>query len=132
MVRAVSVVFALLVALAPSVMAHHSPAAFDRTKRVTLAGTVKDFRWQNPHTWLEVDVPAEGGGTESWVVEMTSPTYLVRAGWKSTSVKPGDKVSVVVNPVRAGDVRAGIFIEITLPDGRKLGEQPARLGASPK
>jgi hypothetical protein len=131
MLRAIAVV-ALVVGLSSAIAAHHSPAAFDRTKRVTLTGTVKDFRWQNPHTWLEVDVPNASGAVETWVVEMTSPTYLVRAGWKSTSVKPGDKVSVVVNPVKAGDVRAGIFIEITLPDGRKLGEQPARLGASAK
>ena len=131
MLRAIAVV-ALVVGLSAATAAHHSPAAFDRTKRVTLTGTVKDFRWQNPHTWLEVDVPNASGVVETWVVEMTSPTYLVRAGWKSTSVKPGDKVSVVVNPVKAGDVRAGIFIEITLPDGRKLGEQPARLGASAK
>ena len=132
MVRATAILVALVVTLSASVTAHHSPAAFDRSKRVTLNGTVKDFRWQNPHTWLEVDVPNQAGVVETWVVEMTSPTYLVRAGWKNNSVKPGDKVSVVVNPVKAGDVRAGIFIEITLPDGRKLGEQPARLGASAK
>ena len=61
---------------------------------------------------------------------MTSPTYLVRAGWKNNSVKPGDKVTVIVNPLREGDVKSGIFVSITLADGRTLGEQPASLGGS--
>lgn len=114
-----------------SLTAHHSPAVFDRTRQVKLDGTVKDFKWQNPHTWLEVDVAGKKG-PETWVVEMTSPTYLVRAGWKNNSVKRGDKVSVLVHPVRVGDVRSGIFISITLPDGRVLREQPAQLGGKTK
>lgn len=114
--------------LTPAIgIAHHSPAVFDRTKEVKLTGTVKDFRWQNPHTWLEVDVPDGKGGVVTWGVEMTSPTYLIRAGWKNTSVKKGDTVTVVVNPVRTGEP-AGIFISITLPDGQTLYEKPARLG----
>lgn len=123
--------FALL-AMSTSVAAHHSPAAFHRTKKVTLMGTVKAFRWQNPHTWLEVDVPNEKGVVETWGVEMTSPTFLIRAGWKNNSVKAGDKVTVVVNPVRDPVTKAGIFISITLADGRTLTERPARLGGSAK
>ena len=100
------------------------------TKQVKLVGTVKAFRWQNPHTWLEVDVPGPKGKVETWGVEMTSPTYLVRAGWKNNSVKAGDKVTVIVNPLREGDIKSGIFVSITLADGRTLGEQPASLGGS--
>jgi hypothetical protein len=118
---------AVVVALASSALAHHSPAAFDRTKKVTLVGTVKEFRWQNPHTWIEVNVPDEKGNVVLWGVELTSPTYLVRAGWKSNIIKPGDKVTVVVNPVRTGEP-AGIFVSLTLADGRVLTERPARLG----
>lgn len=116
----------VLMVIAPAV-AHHSPAAFDRTKRVTLEGTVKEFRWQNPHTWIEVNVPDEKGGVVLWGVELTSPTYLIRAGWKSNTIKAGDKVTVVVNPVRTGEP-AGIFVSLTLADGRVLTERPARLG----
>jgi hypothetical protein len=123
--------FALLAVMSTAVDAHHSPAAFDRTKTVTLTGTVKAFRWQNPHTWLEVDVPTKGT-VETWGVEMTSPTFLIRAGWKNNSVKTGDKVTVVVNPVRDPATKAGIFISITLADGRTLTERPARLGGSAK
>jgi len=109
------------------VMAHHSPAAFDRTKQVTLVGTVKEFRWQNPHTWIEVLVPDQSKKEVLWGVELTSPTYLVRAGWKSNLIKPGDKVTVVVNPVRSGEP-SGIFVSLTLADGRTFLERPARLG----
>jgi len=116
----------VFLAIAPA-FAHHSPAAFDRTKRVTLEGTVKEFRWQNPHTWIEVNVPDEKGGTVLWGVELTSPTYLIRAGWKSNTIKAGDTVTVVVNPVRTGEP-AGIFVSLTLADGRVLTERPARLG----
>ena len=107
--------------------AHHSPAAFDRTKEVKLVGTVKEFRWQNPHTWIEVIVVDEKGKDVVWGVELTSPTYLIRAGWKSNIIKPGDKVTVVVNPVRSGEP-SGIFRSLTLADGRVLTERPARLG----
>jgi uncharacterized protein DUF6152 len=117
----------LLVASVAPVMAHHSPAAFDRTKEVKLVGTVKEFRWQNPHTWIEVLVPDEKGKDVLWGVELTSPTYLIRAGWKSNIIKPGDKVTVVVNPVRSGEP-SGIFKSLTLADGRVLTERPARLG----
>ena len=119
----------MAVALVAPAFAHHSPAAFDRTKKVTLVGTVKEFRWQNPHTWIEVEVPDEKDKSKLvvWGVELTSPTYLVRAGWKSNIIKPGDKVTVVVNPVRSGEP-SGIFRSLTLADGRVLTERPARLG----
>jgi hypothetical protein len=122
---------ALGLACTVSVLAHHSPAAFDRTKEVKLVGTVKEFRWQNPHTWIEVEVPDEKNKSKLvvWGVELTSPTYLVRAGWKSNIIKPGDKVTVVVNPVRSGEP-AGIFKSLTLADGRVLTERPARLGTA--
>jgi hypothetical protein len=88
---------------------------------------VKEFRWQNPHTWIEVNVPDEKGKVVLWGVELTSPTYLIRAGWKSNTIKPGDQVTVIVNPVRTGEP-AGIFRKLILADGRELTERPARLG----
>ena len=78
----VCALFALL--SIPPLLAHHSAAGIDRTKSVTVAGTIKEFRWANPHSWIDVDVPNDKGGTVTWSVEMTSPTFLVRAGWKST------------------------------------------------
>ena len=118
---------ALVAMFIAPVLAHHSPAAFEASKTITLTGTVKEFRWQNPHTWIEVNVPDGKGKTVLWGVELTSPTYLVRAGWKSNTIKPGDKVTVIVNPVRTGEP-AGIFRKLILADGRELTERPARLG----
>jgi hypothetical protein len=121
----------VLVFIAPA-FAHHSPAAFEATKTVTLVGTVKEFRWQNPHTWIEVMVPNEKGEPVLWNVELTSPTYLVRAGWKSNTLKPGDKVTVTGRPLKSGEVGSAIFTSVTLADGRTLGERPARLGGEAK
>ena len=120
--------WAVMLACAVPVLAHHSQAAFDRSKEVKLVGTVKEFRWQNPHTWIEVIVPDDKGKDVVWGVELTSPTYLVRAGWKSSTIKPGDKVSVTVNPIRTGEP-GGIFVSVTLPDGRVLGGRAG--GAAP-
>ncbi len=116
--------FALVLGFAGAALAHHSAAGIDRTKTVTLVGTIKQFGWTNPHAWMEVNVPDDKGGQVTWAVEMTSPAYLVRAGWKSTTVKPGDKVSVAVRPLKNGDP-GGLFVSVTLEDGRVLGERAA-------
>ena len=118
----------VVAALVAPVLAHHSPAAFEAQKTVTLVGTVKEFRWQNPHTWIEIMVPNEKGQEVLWAVELTSPTYLVRSGWKSTTLKPGDKVTVVGRPLKSGEPGSAIFTSVTLADGRTLTERPARLG----
>jgi hypothetical protein len=85
-----------------SLAAHHSPVMFDRTVRKTLVGKVVEFAWMNPHSSIQLDVAAEGGGTERWGVEMGSPNSMVKAGWKSTLLKAGDTVTVAkVSPARA-------------------------------
>ena len=122
--------FTLVLCTAGVAGAHHSAAGIDRSKTVTLVGTIKQFGWTNPHAWMEVNVPDEKGGQVTWAVEMTSPAYLVRAGWKSTSVKPGDKVSVAVRPLKNGDP-GGLFVSVTLEDGRVLGERAAIPAARP-
>jgi hypothetical protein len=107
-----------------SALAHHSAAGIDRTKSVTVTGTVKEFRWTNPHSWIDVDVTDDKGVTQTWSVEMTSPAFLLRAGWKASTVKAGDKVSITLRPFRNGDP-GGLFMSVALPDGRVLGERPA-------
>jgi len=118
------VAFLAAMALAAPALAHHSAAGIDRSKSVTLAGTVKQFGWQNPHSWMEVDVPGEAGAVTTWKVEMTSPAFLIRAGWKSSTVKPGDKVSVKVFPLKSGEP-GGLFQSVTLADGSTLTERAA-------
>jgi hypothetical protein len=114
---------AAIVLASTSVFAHHSSAGIDRTKSVELVGTIKQFSWTNPHSWMEVDVPDGKGGTLTWKVEMTSPAYLVRAGWKSTTVKTGDEVKVTVRPLRDGSP-GGLFVSVVLADGRTFTERP--------
>ena len=105
---------------AVSVAAHHSPVMFDRTVSKTIVGTVVRFTWTNPHSAIQLDVPNDSGGVDRWGVEMGSPQSMVRAGWRSNIIKAGDTVTVVVNPLKSGEF-GGIFVSITLPDGRKLG-----------
>jgi hypothetical protein len=121
---------AALLLMGTGVVAHHSSAGIDRTKTVVLTGTVRQFGWTNPHSWMEVDVPDQKGGTVTWKVEMTSPAYLVRAGWKSTTVKQGDEVKVTVRPLRDGSP-GGLFVSALLADGRTLTERPATTAAAP-
>ena len=100
-------------------LAHHSFAMFDLTQEKTIAGTVKDFQWTNPHTWLWVDVPTASGAAETWGIEGMSPNFLARRGWSKTTVTPGDKVTVVIHPVKSGE-HGGSFMRITLPDGKVM------------
>jgi len=120
MPRAAIASIMLVAALAAPVGAHHSPVMFDRTVAKTIVGTVVRFTWTNPHSAIQLDVPNESGGVDRWGVEMGSPQSMARAGWRSNIIKAGDTVTVVVNPLKSGEF-GGIFVSITLPDGRKLG-----------
>jgi hypothetical protein len=110
----------LVAALTASMAAHHSPVMFDRTVTKTIVGTVVRFTWTNPHSAIQLDVPNESGGTDRWGVELGSPQSMARNGWRSNIIKAGDKVTVVVNPLKSGEF-GGIFVSLTLPDGRTLG-----------
>lgn len=109
----------LAVLAAIPALAHHSMAGFDRTKTVTITGTVKQFKWANPHSWIDMEIPDGKGGVVDWNVEMTSPAVLIRAGWKSNVLKPGDKVTVQAHPQVSGEP-GGIFVSVTTADGRTL------------
>lgn len=109
----------LLVAVAPA-GAHHSFAEFDRTKEVTLTGVVRELQWNNPHTWIQVVVTDDKGRKTEWGFECGSPNMMSRTGWKRTTLKTGDRVVVVGNPLKNGRPNASL-VKITLPDGRVLG-----------
>ncbi len=120
MIRSIVVCVAVVLAVTASVTAHHSPVMFDRSVQKTLVGSVVEFAWTNPHSSIQLDVLNSGGGIDRWGVELGSPQSMARNGWRSSIIKPGDKVTVVVNPLKSGEF-GGIFVSITLPDGRKLG-----------
>ena len=123
---------ALVLALSTPAWVHHSGAMFDREKITTITGTVTEFNWTNPHASFRVDVPNAQGRLESWAIEMNSPNNLVHIGWKRTSIKAGDKVTVKINPLRDGRP-GGLYIGITLADGKYLGTdtEAAKPGSKP-
>ena len=104
----------------PAAQAHHSYAMFDRSKTVTLSGTIRQFQWTNPHSWIQLTVPTENGGSEEWSNEMGSPFELLRVGWTTTTVKAGDKVSIQIHPVKDGS-KGGGFVSGTDAAGKALG-----------
>jgi hypothetical protein len=115
------VVGASVVAAAMPAVAHHSFAIYDRTKTLTLKGTVKTFQWTNPHCviWVLIQ-PAGGGDPQEWSIETTSPGVLTRSGWTRHSLNPGDRVSVEFSPLRDGSHGGGLNSVTLLDTGQKL------------
>ena len=99
--------------------AHHSFAMFDQRKVMTLEGTVAEFQWTNPHSFIEMDVPQAGGTAQRWSIELNSPNNLKRQGWSRTSLKSGDRVTLRMNPLRDGR-HGGLFLDVKLPNGTTL------------
>ncbi len=109
----------LLIATAP-LRAHHSGAMYDAEKTDTLQGTVRIFQWSNPHCWIQLLVPKDGV-TQEWSVEMGSTAELYRSGWRPTTVKQGDKLTIAVHLMRDGSPGAH-FLSAVGPDGTPLGK----------
>jgi len=110
----------IVLVAAPPLAAHHSASMFDDTKLVELSGTVKALQWTNPHVWLQVVVEDQGRATE-WSFEGGSPNSLSRQGWRSTTFKPGDVVTVRLRPMKDGTA-AGQFIGAKFDsDGHTVG-----------
>jgi Family of unknown function (DUF6152) len=106
-----------------AVSAHHSTAMFDMQKSVTLDGTVKEFQWTNPHTWIVFEVPNGSGGTDEYGIEGMSPNYLARTGWDKHTLSSGDKVQLVIHPLRDGR-KGGFDVSVKKPDGTLMYNLP--------
>ena len=113
---------AILVALAlvtgQTATAHHSYAMFDAGRRIMLHGTVRELQWTNPHCFLQVLVPT-AGATVEWSVQMDSPQAVYRQGWRPGTLKPGDRISLVIHPTKDGS-HSGRYVSGTGPDGKAL------------
>jgi hypothetical protein len=107
---------AVALLVAGTAAAHHSGAMFDDAKSIVLQGEVREFNWTNPHSSIKVDVKGADGASVVWAIEMNSPGNLVREGWKRTSLKAGDKVALLVHPLRDGKPGA-IYLAVKLADG---------------
>ena len=99
-----------------SAQAHHSFAMFDLKKEQVLTGTIKEFQWTNPHTWIYVNVTEADGSVGTYGVEGQSPNFWSRRGWSKNTVKPGDKVTISIRPLKDGS-KGGMFMRMTLPNG---------------
>jgi hypothetical protein len=103
---------------------------FEPEKRVSLTGKVKEFQWTNPHAWIQVTVTSPDGTSSDWSFECGSPNTLSRQGWKPSTLKPGDEVTVVANPMKDGTT-AGLMYTVSLADGRTLGPGAPAPSAAP-
>jgi hypothetical protein len=99
--------------------AHHSGAMFDSGKEVVLVGTIKEFQYTNPHSWIQILVPREGGGEVEWSIETAAPIVLLRAGIRPTSLRPGDRVTLRTHPLKDGGP-GGNLIDVKKADGTVL------------
>lgn len=101
--------------LSAPAMGHHSVAMFDHDRKITLQGTVKEFQYTNPHSWLQILVTDDGGRTVQWDLEAEGPSTLLRKGIKASTFSPGDKVTVVAHPMKDGRT-AGALLSATSAD----------------
>jgi hypothetical protein len=123
MKQSLAAMFVLTVALlivSPSLVAHHGAASFDTAKKITLKGSVVEWFWANPHCFLRFSVKDESGQAVEWVVETQSGPNILPLGYTKQTFKPGDEVTVTLQPVRNGKP-LGRLLSVVLPNGKKLG-----------
>jgi hypothetical protein len=102
---------------------------FEPTLTRELHGTITEFKWSNPHAWIEITVPAEGGGEPvTWAVEMNAPNNLMRSGWTRRTLSVGQEVVLTIRPLRDGSL-GGTLVKVTTPDGVELPNAPATAAA---
>lgn len=110
---------ACTLAVSATAFAHHGNASYDYEKTVTLKGTVTEWLWSNPHCLLKFDVKDDKGNVLHWVAEASSPVDMLRIGWRSDVLKPGDEITIDVMPSKNG-VPVGRIRQVTLSDGTVL------------
>jgi Family of unknown function (DUF6152) len=103
-----------------SLFAHHAATMFDTTKVIEVTARVKELQWTNPHIWIQVEVQNASGGRQELSIEGGGPNTLSRQGWRPTSFKPGETVTLRINPMRDGS-NAGLFVGAKFADGKTLG-----------
>jgi len=117
---AAALAMAMGLALAAPALAHHSFAMYDNDHQLKLIGTVTHFQWTNPHVYIELENNDATAKVQHWTIECANPGILDRVGWKFNMIKPGDKLTVIVAPLRTGEPGA-LLKQVTLPDGRVFG-----------
>ena len=96
--------------------AHHSFAMYDNDHQLKVSGTVASFQWTNPHVYIELETEA-GAPTKHYTIECASPGILTRVGWKFNMIKAGDKLTIVISPLKNGDARFPYKPSTGVPNG---------------
>jgi len=115
-------------AVVTPLFAHHGAATFDTSKKLTLKGTVVEWFWSNPHCFLRFDVKDDSGQLVHWVAEAQSGPNILPAGYTKQTFKPGDQISITLEPVRNGRP-LGRMVSVITADGKKLGDMGTVPGA---
>ena len=105
--------------IAPPSLGHHSGEMFEPEKTVTLTGTVKEFRYINPHSWLLVDIENDDGTITTWGFEAEGPQDLMHGGVRKSDLPPGARITITGRPMRDGRP-AAIWSTIVKEDGTLL------------
>ena len=108
-----------------SLFAHHAATMFDTTKVIEITAKVKELQWTNPHIWIQIEVQNASGARQEWSIEGGGPNSLSRQGWRPTTFKPGETVTLRINPMRDG-TNAGLFVGVKFADGKTLGRWDAQ------
>jgi len=96
--------------------AHHGTSQYDMERQVVLRGTVKEWRFANPHAWLTLEVATASGARETWSIEGAPLGWLERNGWSATTLVAGEEITATISPQRVVG-RSGILREVTHADG---------------
>jgi hypothetical protein len=104
-------------------LAHHSGVMFDNNNPITLTGTVREFQWHNPHTYIQLVLTDSSGQEKEWSIEMAAPMYLYNMGWRPSTLKNGDTISVDIFPLKSGEP-AGLVQEVRDSEGTRIGAKP--------
>ena len=121
--RQVSMLSIALLLMSTPLLAHHSAAMFDRTKKITVHGTVMRFQYAQPHSWIDVMTTDADGKEQLWAFEGGAPIQMKMVGLTPDVLKVGDKITITGHPLRDGRPAAA-FIELTLPSGKVYNTKP--------
>jgi Family of unknown function (DUF6152) len=117
LVRALMTVAGLLAFSAPMLAHHGSRVSYDLSKQITMKGVVTEYQYQNPHIYIMYDVKDENGNVVHWGAETNSPVVQARFGWDRRTLKPGDEITVTLNPAKGGGSR-GYLAKLVTADGK--------------